>query len=117
MRSDNSVLCAEHSGREGHLIILPSLATISPRAAQELPRDVLNCILGTAAVHMAVRNPGNQAIARLALETKVNLFEGINSTFREAQNQRADVLFVCTMLMYAMDVCSHVVVSYIKLAH
>jgi hypothetical protein len=90
---------------------------MTPRAAQELPRDILNCILGTAAVHMAVRNPGNQAIGQLALEMKVSLFEGINNAFQNSQHRRADILFVCTTLMYAMDVCSHFDVSCIKLVH
>jgi hypothetical protein len=107
MVSDNSALCAELTGSEGHPVILPSLARISPQAAQELPRDILNCILGTAAVHMAFRNPSNQAIGRLALEMKVRLFQGINNAFQEPQNRRADILFVCTTLMYAMDVRSH----------
>jgi hypothetical protein len=66
---------------------------------------------------MAVRNPSNQAIGRLALEMKVSLFEGVNNAFQNPQSRRADVLFVCTTLMYAMDVCSHLDVSYIKLVH
>jgi hypothetical protein len=90
--------------QQGHPIILTQLAEISPRAARELPRDLLNCILGTTAVHLAVRNPDDPAIVRLALEVKVGLFEGINNAFQQPQHQRADVLFVCITLMFAMDV-------------
>lgn len=72
--------------------------------AQSLPRDFLNCILGVAAVHLAVRNPGNRPIQNLALEAKVGLFEGINAAFQQPQRQRADVLLACTTAMLAMDV-------------
>jgi hypothetical protein len=71
-----------------------------------LPREILNCILGVAAVHMAARNPANRAMERIALETKVSLFQGINRLFQESQHQRVDVLFCCMSLMFAMDVSS-----------
>jgi hypothetical protein len=80
------------------------MAPITPRVAQTLPRNLLNCLLGNAAVHMALRHPGNPSVERLVLEAKVSLFEGISSAFQQPHQQRADVLFTCTTLMFAMDV-------------
>lgn len=72
--------------------------------ARLLPRDISNCIFGVAAVHMAAQNPGNRALERLALETKVRVFHNITGLFEHPENQRADVLYTCITLMFAMDV-------------
>lgn len=80
------------------------LAPLTPEAVQKLPRDLLNCILGIAAVHLAARHPGNRQIERVALETKVGLFQGINRLFQGPKDQGADLLFCCIALMFAMDV-------------
>jgi hypothetical protein len=77
---------------------------MSPDAVRGLPRIFLNCILGVAAVYMAVRNPGNCRIERLALETKVSVFEGMSNAFQHAQHHRADVLYACITLMFIMEV-------------
>jgi hypothetical protein len=97
-------MCAELPGTGQVSVTLGKVATISPLVAQTLPRDLLKCILGIAAVHMAARNPGNRPVERLALEAKVCLFESINSAFQQPERQRADVLFACTHLMFAMHV-------------
>jgi hypothetical protein len=83
MNADNSTICAEIPGSDYLPITLRKVAAISPDAAQSLPRDFLNCILGTTAVHMAARNPGNRPVERLALEAKVCLFESINTAFQQ----------------------------------
>jgi hypothetical protein len=107
MGVDNTIICAEQPASELHLIAFHKMASISPYATQGLPREFLNCILGISAVHYAVRNPNNHMVRRLALEMKVSLFEGINNAFQQPQRQRADVLFACTTLMFAMDVRIH----------
>lgn len=107
MEADNTAICAEIPGSKDLPITLHKVAAISPDIAQSLPRDFLNCILGTAAVHMAARNPGNRSIERMALEAKVCLFESISAAFQQPEHQRADVLFACTTLMFAMDIIEH----------
>lgn len=81
------------------------LAQISPEVAKGLPRDIMNCLLGIAVVHMAVRSPSDRQIERLALETKVNIFQSVHDLFQHPQKQRADVLLTCINLLFAMDVC------------
>lgn len=100
----NTVMCAEHAKPARHPILLPRAAPITPQAARELPRVFLNGLLSTAAVHMLVRNRDNRSIARLVLEMKSKLFEGITRAFKEPQNQRADVLFACISAMFCMEV-------------
>ena len=73
---------------------------------QSLPREILNCILGIAAVHMAACDPGNRALERTALEAKVAMFERITHLFYEPQYQRVDLLLCCMSLVFAMDVCT-----------
>jgi hypothetical protein len=102
-------MCKEHSISEQHPMTSPKLASITTRVAHELPRDILNCILTTSAVHYAARDPQNQAIGRLALEMKAGLFEGMSNTFQQPQRQRADVLFTCITLMFAIDVGKHAI--------
>jgi len=103
-QTDNDVICTGHSDSGQIPITLRRIAPLSPDIVQTLPPDFLNCVLGISAVHMAGRNSGNRQIQNLALEAKVKLFEGINSAFQQPQRQRADVLFACTTLMFAMDV-------------
>ncbi|KAF2826500.1 hypothetical protein CC86DRAFT_406762 [Ophiobolus disseminans] len=103
----NTVMAAGSSEIGQVPVTIRKIALISPQVAKALPRDFLNCVLGTAAVHMAERNPGNRQIQNLALEAKVFLFEGINAAFQQPQRQRADVLFACTTLMFAMDIIEH----------
>ncbi|CAO2648291.1 Nn.00g075580.m01.CDS01 [Neocucurbitaria sp. VM-36] len=99
----NTRISASYLGSDLSLKVVLQIARLSPEAVQNLPRDVLNCILGTAAVHMAVRHPGNRPMQRLALETKVTLFQGINRLFQHPQSQRADLLLCYIALMFAMD--------------
>jgi N-acetyl-gamma-glutamylphosphate reductase len=91
-----------------HPIVVRKMAEITPQTAQLLPRDFLNAILSVAAVHMAVRNPANRSIGRLALEIKNRFFEGINNAVQQPQHQRADVLIVCITLLFAMEVCVNI---------
>lgn len=74
-------MCADFPDSQASLITLPHVAVITPQVAQSLPRNFLNCVLGTAAVHMAARSPGNRSVERFALEIKVRLFESINTAF------------------------------------
>lgn len=104
----NTIMCAEHVTANRHPNSFNKLTAITPQVARELPRVFLNGILSTAAVHMLVRNRDNRSIARLVLEMKSQLFEGINKAFKEPQHQRADVLFACITVMFAMEVSFHV---------
>jgi hypothetical protein len=100
----NTVMCVEHVKPSRHPNLFPHLTAITPQATRELPRVFLNGILSTAAVHMLVRNRNNRSIVRLVLEMKSKLFEGINKAFKEPQHHRADVLFACITVMFAMEV-------------
>jgi hypothetical protein len=83
------------------------IAPLSPEMAEKLPRIIVNSILGIAAVHMAARNPGNRALERLALETKVNVFQNHNRLLQMSKNQaehRPDVVICSGILIFAMDV-------------
>jgi hypothetical protein len=102
--ADNTKISVEQPQSYHLPISLQRIAPISPEMARQLPRDISNCILGVAAVHMAWQNPGNRSIERLALETKVRVFQSINGLFEHPEHQRADVLYTCITLMFAMDV-------------
>jgi hypothetical protein len=111
---DNTQLCVEQSPSPQLPVTIEKTATISPEAAHQLPRDILNCLLGVSAVHMAARNPGNLSIERLSLETKVGLFQSIKNLFKYPGNQRADVLLTCITLMFAMDVSVILILVYLR---
>jgi hypothetical protein len=102
--SDNSRICADHVGWEQYRFITRKIAPLSHEAIGRLPRDIVNGILGNAAIHMAVRNPGNRSAERLALETKANMFRGINRLLHDPYSRRPDVIFCCIILLFAMDV-------------
>jgi hypothetical protein len=102
---DNTIICSTYPERNQHPVTHRRLATVTPDAVRELPRIFLNCILGVAAVHMAVRDPGNRSASQLALETKVGVFECMSIAFQQAHDQRADVLYACILLMFNMEVC------------
>lgn len=56
---------------------------------------------------MLLRNPGDTAIERLALETKINALQTHNQLLRNPQQQldrRPDVVVSCGVLIFAMDV-------------
>jgi hypothetical protein len=99
-------MCAGHGGSEQCRITGRRLAPLSSENVKRLPRDILNAILGNAAMHMVARNPGNSSIERLALETKVALFQSMSRLFQHPLDQRPDVLFCCITLLFAMDVGS-----------
>lgn len=103
----NTVMCAKHVEAAEHPLASDRLARLTPQIARSLPKDFLNCIIGISAIHMSIRHPGNSAVTRLALEMKNELFEGINNAFLQPHMQRADVLFICIALMFAMEVCIH----------
>lgn len=105
--TDNSTICAERITVEQTKFIDRRLAPLSHETAQRLPRTIVNCILGIAAVHMASRNPGNRALERLALETKVNVFQSHNSLLQASHHQadqQPDVVICSGILIFAMDV-------------
>jgi hypothetical protein len=102
--SDNTSMCAEHSGPIPFPIISPRLAPLSPERIERLPREALNAILANAAVHMAARSPQNCSIEQLALETKVGVLQSMSQMFQNLQKQRPDVLFSCMSLLFALDV-------------
>jgi hypothetical protein len=102
---DNTVICSTYPERNHHPVTHRRLNIVTPDAVRELPRIFLNCILGVAAVHMAVRDPGNRSASQLALETKVSVFECMSIAFQQAHHQRADVLYACILLMFNMEVC------------
>jgi hypothetical protein len=104
MLADNTVICSNYPTRNQHPVTHRRLATVTPDAVRELPRIFLNCILGVAAAHMAVRTPGNRSASQLALETKVSVFECMSISFQQAHQQRADVLYACILLMFNMEV-------------
>jgi hypothetical protein len=104
-------MCSEYPSHNQHPINHHKLATIDPDTSRRLPRIFLNCILGVAAAHMAAKKQGHCRISRLALETKVSVFEGMSNAFQHAQHQRADVLYACITLMFIMEVR----MSYVRL--
>jgi hypothetical protein len=97
-------VCAKYPLSGQHPVKSRKLVTITPLAAQRLPRDYLNGVLTVSAVHYAVRNPQNGAVGRMALLMKATLFEGMNIAFQRPEQQRADLLLSCITLMSAIDV-------------
>jgi hypothetical protein len=105
-------MCAEFPSSGQHPMKLRKLATITPLAAQRLPRDFLNGVLTVSAVHYAIRNPQNGTIGEMALRMKATLFEGMNIAFQQPEQQRADLLLSCITLMSAIDVSIDVLYLY-----
>lgn len=100
-------MCSEHITRDENNFIDRKCAPLSLETARKLPKSVVDCILGIAAVHQASRNPGNLSLERLALETKVNVFQNHNRLLQMPQQrleQRPDVVICCGILIFAMDV-------------
>ncbi|KAJ4289820.1 hypothetical protein N0V90_011151 [Kalmusia sp. IMI 367209] len=106
----NSTICSERVSRKETKFIERSIAPLNQEYARQLPRSIVNCLLGISAVHMASRNPGNTSFERLALETKVNVFQSHNQLLRMPQSQldqRPDVVISCGILIFAMDLFEH----------
>lgn len=104
---DNSTICSEMITMGESNFIDRRIAPLTQETAQRLPRSIVNCILGIAAVHMASRNPGHRALERLALETKVNVFQSHNYLLQTPQSQldqQPDVIICSGILIFAMDV-------------
>lgn len=107
MPPDNSVLCTERVVASPTSPVDRHIAQISHEVAQRLPRTIVDCILGIAAVHMASRNPGNKMLERLALETKVKVFQSHNRLLQTPHLQVSpDVVIATGILIFAMDVSS-----------
>lgn len=107
--TDNTTICAEQVKFEvpfGQGFVTHGVATLTPDIMRRLPKDIVNCILGNAAVHMASRQPGNRALETLALESKYNIFRSFNGLLDSPQHQRADVIIANLILIFAMDVSS-----------
>ncbi|KAF2002571.1 hypothetical protein P154DRAFT_618624 [Amniculicola lignicola CBS 123094] len=103
----NTYICRERVTFEQTKFISRSIATLTPEAIQRLPKDLLNCILGVAAVHMASRQPENKALERMALETKGKIFQCFNYLLQNPAEQQPDVIICCGLLIFAMDVIDH----------
>ncbi|KAF2729876.1 hypothetical protein EJ04DRAFT_58091 [Polyplosphaeria fusca] len=103
MNYHNSTMCAEHVTFEESKFITRSIAPLTMDVIEKLPRDIVNCILGIAAVHMASRHPGNRPLERLALETKASVFHSFNNRLQSPHNQHPDVIVCCGILIFAMD--------------
>jgi hypothetical protein len=102
-------MCAERTEFAipfGQGFITREVATLTPDIMRRLPKDIMNCILGNAAVHMASRQPGNRALETLALESKSNVLQSFNSLLDSPQNQRPDVVISVGLLIFAMDASS-----------
>jgi hypothetical protein len=68
---------------------------------------MVNCVLGIAAVHMLSQQPENAAMERLALETKVNVFQSHNRLLhmpRHHLDYQPNVVVCIGILIFAMDV-------------
>jgi hypothetical protein len=104
---DNTKICARSSFERMSPATAYKIASLTPNSIQSLPPEILNCILGISAVHMAASDPSNCASERTALEAKVTMFEGCNHLFQEPQRQRVDLLLCCMSLVFAMDVSTH----------
>lgn len=102
--TDNDVVCAHPYMSSSSLIQPQRISRLLPQMAQQMPREIVHCVLSIAAVQLAARNPGNGHYERLALETKVTMFQGINQLFQNPRSQRPDVLYTCILLMFAIDV-------------
>ena len=103
-RSDNTAICAEADIPEGTHLINRSVACLSFDVMQRLPKELLDCILALAAVHMASHNPGNRQLETLALEAKVDVFQGFNRILHNPGLQSPDVVVSCAILVFAMHV-------------
>jgi hypothetical protein len=104
---DNSTICAEQVTVENTKVIDRYTSPISAQVAQKLPKTIINCILGISAVHMASRHPEDRDMERLALETKVNVFQSYNRLMQISQEQdcvQPDVVICSGILIFAMDV-------------
>jgi hypothetical protein len=102
--TDNSRICAEKVTFEESKFIDRTIAPLSPERLEKLPRVVINGILGNAAVHMASRQPESSSLERLALSTKVTVFQGFNQLLQGSQKQQPDVVMCVSALTFAMDV-------------
>lgn len=103
---DNSTICSE-STNQNKTILYHEIAPLSQEYIQKLPKSIVNCLLAISAVYMLLRNPGDTAIERLALETKINALQTHNQLLRNPQQQldrRPDVVVSCGVLIFAMDV-------------
>lgn len=105
---DNSTIDSEQNidQIETKLIEHPPTPLI-PEYTRQLPKSIVNCLLGISVVHMASRNPRNPEIERMALETKVNVLQSHNQLLGMPQNrldQRPDIVIACAVLIFAMDV-------------
>ncbi|KAF2119142.1 hypothetical protein BDV96DRAFT_596911 [Lophiotrema nucula] len=107
MSYHNSVMCTEQVTFEQSKFIDRSIAPISYDKIRKLPRDIVNCILGNAAVHMASRQPESRPLERLALETKAAVYQSFNRRLQEPQNQTPDTIVCCGGLIFAMDLFEH----------
>ncbi|KAF2183869.1 hypothetical protein K469DRAFT_710248 [Zopfia rhizophila CBS 207.26] len=107
MTYHNNEMCAESVTFRETKFIDRAIARLSLDVIQKLPRDIVNCILGNAAVHMASRQLGNRQLERLALEAKVKVFQSFNRLLQSPQNQQPDVIVCCGILIYAMDLFEH----------
>lgn len=97
-------MCAETVTFEQTNFIQREISQLSPEHMQKLPRVLVNCILGVAAVHRASRQPGNRPVERLALEAKVKVFQCFNQLLQSSHNQQPDVIVATSTLVFAMDV-------------
>lgn len=97
-------MCAETVTFEESKFINRMIAPLSREMMKKLPRVVVNGILGNAAVHMASRQPGNASLERLALETKVKVFQSFNGLLQCSHDQQPDVIITASALVFAMDV-------------
>ncbi|KAF2267582.1 hypothetical protein CC78DRAFT_541535 [Lojkania enalia] len=103
MAYHNSTICAERITHRQSRFVDRHIAPLSFDIIKILPRDIVNCILGNAAVHKASRQPGNRSLERLALETKAKVYQSFNSRLQSPHNQQPDVVVSCGMLIFAMD--------------
>ncbi|KAF1964852.1 hypothetical protein BU23DRAFT_604551 [Bimuria novae-zelandiae CBS 107.79] len=103
----NSIICAEHISWEQSRFIIRKIASLSQETVWRLPRDIVNGILGNAALHRAARNPGDRSSEQLALKTKNKVLQGINRLIQDPEMRRQDILFCCIILLFAMDVMEY----------
>ncbi|KAH7125566.1 hypothetical protein B0J11DRAFT_308980 [Dendryphion nanum] len=103
MKYHNTCMRAERVTLEETHFIEREIAPLSFEIMHKLPRDVVNCVLGIAAVHKASRSPSNRSLERLALESKVNVFQSFNRLLQSANNSQADLIVVGGLLIFAMD--------------
>ncbi|KAF2710769.1 hypothetical protein K504DRAFT_465825 [Pleomassaria siparia CBS 279.74] len=111
MNYHNTIICAEQAAFEVPFgptnVTNRKIAALSPSLMRQLPRDIVNCILGNAAVHMASRQSGSLPLEQLALESKVKVFHSFNSLLKSPKNQRPDVIICVGLLIFSMDLLEH----------